>query len=373
MSLSLKASGSNININLVGEEIIKYKFKYEAPNSKYAKSVFDCCMEIHGNISYMVEHSFEDLESIREWSRKEFDGEGYYSNVSVSFTHRDEVVRTTTFPNAYIVSYDEEITTHSGEGFFILVLKQKLDILDKIIIEPVTKSAVSVSKLDSIQPMPGNFLIGPQRGASALNHDPRERLNQIAGLAGIPEVSRRRLERAEQVILDNAEHILYAAQHFDVDPATLASVIFAVHALNVDWIDAIADVPVAAFGINTSVGVAQVRMETAEAIEEAGLMPVIAPVLLHDPSGFRHVYSSVQDRLNALRDPRTNVMYAAAYLRHQTNRWKDDFPEISNRPDILATVYNRTDTKPHDSPGSNEFGRFAAHNHPRMKNILGLN
>ena len=124
-------------------------------------------------------------------------------------------------------------------------------------------------------------------------------------------------------------------------------------------------------GISTSLGVAQVRMDTARNMEQAGLMPVPAPSVVHDHSGFGHFYSQRLGRIQVLQNPRTNIMYAAAYLRYQTNRWKNDFPQISHRPDILATVYNRKNY-PHENPGSNPFGRFVAANYNRMSELLGL-
>ncbi|MCL2611345.1 MAG: hypothetical protein FWE02_06685 [Defluviitaleaceae bacterium] len=131
-------------------------------------------------------------------------------------------------------------------------------------------------------------------------------------------------------------------------------------------------IPAEEMGINTSLGVGQVRISTARRMEEAGLMPVPPPAVTHDHSGFGHFYSQNAGRIIALNNPRTNVLYAAAYLRYQTNRWQDEFPSISNRPDILATVYNIRNT-PNSSPGSNDFGRFAAHHHDRMHVLLGLN
>ena len=134
MSLSLKASGGGINLDLRGEEIIEYRFRQDAPNSKYAKSMFDCEMEIKGDISYMIEHCPEDLEAIRKWVLKEYEGEPekYYNFVEISFKHRDEIIRTTGFPDAYVHKYKEAIDTHSGQGTFTLILKQKLDKLEWI-------------------------------------------------------------------------------------------------------------------------------------------------------------------------------------------------------------------------------------------------
>jgi hypothetical protein len=106
----------------------------KAPNSLYAKSMFDCYMELKGNIPYMVEHCPEALNSIREWAEMEYEGDPnkYYNFVEISFINRNKVIRSTEFPDAYVTSYREEIDTHSGQGTFTLVLRQKLDKMEWI-------------------------------------------------------------------------------------------------------------------------------------------------------------------------------------------------------------------------------------------------
>ena len=118
MSLSLKAIGGGIDVELTGEEIIEYRFKQEAPNSLYAKSRFDCFMEIKGNISYMVEHC----------------------------------------PDAYISSYKENIDTHSGQGVFTLIVRQKLDKMEWIAFNGKAFGKPNKKPKLSPQPAPTNFL-----------------------------------------------------------------------------------------------------------------------------------------------------------------------------------------------------------------------
>jgi len=134
-----------------------FKSFKENQYSRYAKGMFDCFMEITGNVAYMVEHSFAELEAIRSWSKREFTGDGYYNFVEVSFTHKGEIIRTTTFPDAYVASYDEDVDSYSGQGTFTLILKQKLDKMNYIEFNGVAAVQQRRQRL-SPQPMPLDFL-----------------------------------------------------------------------------------------------------------------------------------------------------------------------------------------------------------------------
>ncbi|MCL2400645.1 MAG: DUF4157 domain-containing protein [Defluviitaleaceae bacterium] len=181
--------------------------------------------------------------------------------------------------------------------------------------------------------------------------------------------------RADQVVMDNAEYILNAASHFDINPAILASAIQAEHYLNVDWVDSLTDNIGGFYGLNTSIGVAQVRVNTARRMEEAGLMPEITRY--HGGwnlpfGGFLHGTETMA-RSVALQDPQTNTMYAAALMRYYTDRWESEYPGIANSPGVLATLFNQGELNPpHCSPVPNSFGEHAYMNYLRMYGLLDL-
>ena len=125
-----------------------------------------------------------------------------------------------------------------------------------------------------------------------------------------------------------------------VDPKVVAGVIYAEQSLNVSIIDTLTDWT-GFYGVNTSVGLGQVRMSTAEFLEEQGYMPKTnASDAGRDIPYIGYVHgTTTMDREKRLENDRVNIMYVAAYIRYFQDIWKDQFPSIANRPDILGTLY----------------------------------
>lgn len=145
---------------------------------------------------------------------------------------------------------------------------------------------------------------------------------------------------AEKKIKDNSEYILKAAGIYGVDPKTVAGVIYAEQSLNVDIVDTSTDW-VSFYGvIDMSVGIGQVRMSTAKLLEELGYVDETKaeeggwdiPFV-----GFVHGTTTMA-REKRLEDNETNILYVAAYIKLIEDTWKKEFPQISNRPDIMGTL-----------------------------------
>ena len=63
--------------------------------------------------------------------------------------------------------------------------------------------------------------------------------------------------------------------------------------------------------------------------------------------------------------------YVAAYIKALEDIWKSEFPEISNRPDILGSLYNLGhERKPHGSPEPNWFGEYVDYYYDLMGEAL---
>ena len=184
-------------------------------------------------------------------------------------------------------------------------------------------------------------------------------------------------EDADEIIKNNIQNIIIAAEKFGVNPAILAATIYAEQRLNVDWVDDITDGICGFYGIDTSIGVAQVRISTAKFLEEQGYMPL---VVAEDGgwnipgAGFVSGTENMA-RAKMLEDPAISIMYAAAYLKYFQDTWKSSYPEIDGRTAILATLYNlgHENTTPNPNPQPNEFGTFAKDSYQRMRTMLGLN
>ena len=193
-------------------------------------------------------------------------------------------------------------------------------------------------------------------------------------------------EKAKQLIIDNADNIVKASNEFGVDPVLVAGCIYQEQVQNVDWKDSITDVFGASIGLDTSVGVGQVKMSTAKLLEEEGYMPSLQPTKIEIKSG---QYEQTK-RLGVLQRDETNIRYVAAYLAYQSDQWRNEFPDIDNRIDILASLYNLgheqrgegmlgyvfgIGNKPrniNNNPQSNEFGEDVLQSYDMLATILGI-
>lgn len=72
-----------------------------------------------------------------------------------------------------------------------------------------------------------------------------------------------------------------------------------------------------------------------------------------------------------LEDNETNIRYVAAYLRYWIDEWSDVL-DISNMPDILATLFNvGVHAKaPNSHPTANNFGKSVAFIYDYLKKVL---
>ncbi len=176
-------------------------------------------------------------------------------------------------------------------------------------------------------------------------------------------------------IKDNAQNITDAANCFGVDPRVVAGVIYAKQSINVDFKDTLTDWT-GFYGVNTSVGLGQVRISTAEFLEEKGYITKTKaseggwnlPFIGHVDG------TTTMAREKRLENDRINCYYVAAYIRYFQDTWKYKFPSIAGRPDILGTLFNigHEVTKPNSNPKPNEFGQYVKDNYDTMGYLLGL-
>jgi len=180
------------------------------------------------------------------------------------------------------------------------------------------------------------------------------------------------IKKADNVIKDNAEFIKKAAKEYGVNPGILGACIYAEHVLNVDTLDSLTDVFAGNRGVDTSIGVSQVKLSTAKRMEDLGYMPQIKSSADGSLASFLKADINTK-RVKALQDPETNIKYAAAYLKYFQDRWKEVYPEIDGRTAILATLFNQDEKKsPHRTPQPNDFGRFARNNYFHINRLLGI-
>jgi len=110
----------------------------------------------------------------------------------------------------------------------------------------------------------------------------------------------------------------------------------------VTWFDWAAKI-----GIETTIGIGQVSVETARSLIKLGLYspnPEDAQLKSEniDKASKSHLY-------HYLKEPVHSANLSAAKIRYDIDRWAPE-TDISNRPDILGTVYSQGDIPVHNNP-----------------------
>jgi RHS repeat-associated protein len=178
---------------------------------------------------------------------------------------------------------------------------------------------------------------------------------------------------ARTSISNNAQNIINAANKFGVDQNVVAGVIYAERNTNLNFIDKFTDL-LSNIGVDTSVGLGQVRLRTAEMLEQSGYMPLTPSVTYVTADMFRYniatTYNIALSR--RLEDDKINSLYVAAYIKFIQDKWQGEFPAIADRPDILGTLYNLGVKTPHGNPEPNDFGSYVQEHYGLMSYLLGV-
>lgn len=185
-------------------------------------------------------------------------------------------------------------------------------------------------------------------------------------------------EDKAQLIRDNAQHILNAANFNKVDPRTLAAIILRENLDNnpvKEWAESQIGFIAESWPMGKpSIGLAQIQVATARFIEEQGLIKPMSDEIAAQIV----IMNANMVRETRLENNAINAMYAAAYLRYFTVKWYKEFPTMAERPDILGTLYNighEVDGKertPRPDPDANDFGRDVERLMPLMGHLLGV-
>ena len=223
------------------------------------------------------------------------------------------------------------------------------------------RASADMEKTFEVNLLPGTHYVELYADKTPVLHDVQLDISESESKAQI---------RARRIIEEHAGSIKTAAEEFDVDPVIVAGVIYQEQSTNVNFVDTLADYIGGLLFVNTSIGIGQVRVQTAEELEYK--YPQLHPIVKSD-----HVIQSNAVRVEFLKDPLMNIRYVAAKIAFDQERWKEAGFDISDRPDILGTLYNIEDVKnpkkePHANPDSNDFGKGVAENYDAIKRWLGI-
>lgn len=155
-------------------------------------------------------------------------------------------------------------------------------------------------------------------------------------------------------VTSHAAIITQAAEEFEVDPYILGAIIIDEVVRLAPFEDIFDLYLLDLLGRNVSVGIAQVKLETANNIIKKGL---------YNPNSKDAKLSFYGNLRNSDREylyqyviqPKHNIRFAAAYIRDIINVWAKKL-DISERPEIIATLYSQGYGEPKTDPKPNKRG-----------------
>ena len=161
-------------------------------------------------------------------------------------------------------------------------------------------------------------------------------------------------EVVRSVFESHKNTIRKAAQEFNIDQYILGAILIDEIARLAPFEPILEKVGADIVGVNTSIGVAQVKIETANDLIKKGVynprpsdkkIPFSGNLTNADR---RHLYQYVVQ-------PEHSIRFAAAFTRYVIDFWSE-YTDLSSRPEIIGTLYHQGYGSPHTHPGSIERG-----------------
>lgn len=160
-------------------------------------------------------------------------------------------------------------------------------------------------------------------------------------------------ERAMTQLQPQRDFVFAAAKKFNVDPYLLGAII-------IDEIARFAPFEIITdplgghfIGVNTSVGIAQVKIDTAHDLIEKGYYNPNPADKRLSPPNIQKV--SRQELYPYLKNPEHSIFFAAARMRALTDAWKR-FLDLGKKPEIITTLYHLSYRPPHGHPQPDDRG-----------------
>lgn len=170
---------------------------------------------------------------------------------------------------------------------------------------------------------------------------------------GQPKMLRVLTAAVKERLIIQKKHVFDAAEEFSIDPAMLGAIIIDEIARLFPFEGIIEALEGNIIGINVSIGVAQVTIDTAHDLIRKGIYhpnpkDTFLPYARLTNAGRRHLY-------DYLIQPKHNVRFAAAYIRFLIDFWSKHI-DLSSRTDIIGTLYHIGYGKPKGNPKADERG-----------------
>lgn len=175
---------------------------------------------------------------------------------------------------------------------------------------------------------------------------------------------------SEQVVINtlkkNARFIESCSRMLDINPRLLASVIYAERRVNVNIVDSFEELYVF-LGGDPSIGLTQIKKSTSFWIINTAKDTKSSYSLPQKYLKYLPVYDAHDELIKILMNDSTNSLLAAIHIKQIIKRWQIENIDISNRPDIIMTLYSyglfsrRTgkELMPNANMSPNKLGRIA--------------
>lgn len=136
MGFRLKVDGSG-PVEL-SERCIKHvEFCSDIPADSNARATDNgAYLKVWGKMLFSLGAETQDSTlNLAKWSQIPSESADCYRKVEITVVSAGQVVRSLTFPNAFVMEYMESLDDESGVGEFYLHVKQKKDVTDQVAIE----------------------------------------------------------------------------------------------------------------------------------------------------------------------------------------------------------------------------------------------
>ncbi len=193
----------------------------------------------------------------------------------------------------------------------------------------------------------------------------KEKSKNVIYIDGFPLITR---EQIATKLTSHKRTIFAAAKEFSIDPYILGAIIIDEIARIHPWEDVRDKLFAVHLGINASVGIAQVTINTTrELIRKRYYNPNSNDKKMHKDKIMKtskaYIYTyAVQ--------PRHSIRFGAARIKQIIDHWSHK-TDLSKRPEIIGTLYSQGLGIPKSNPGSNSRGlQIAQEFYPLAKRIL---
>lgn len=154
-------------------------------------------------------------------------------------------------------------------------------------------------------------------------------------------------------IVPRREDVFDAARQFTIDPYLLGAMLIDETARLLPFEPIIDAIKGGFAGRDASVGIAQVKLATANNLIKKGLYNP-------NPDDKALPFKTLNDgaRIYLYRyvaQPRHNIFFSAAFIRSLVDEWRKKI-DLAKKPEIIATLYHREHVVPHGDPAPDERG-----------------